>query len=203
MIELTFHTLVWLTYKLGATFAFGLPLTLLIWANIKKETSIIRLLSIYWKIASLIPISILLITGDRAIGYLTSLASPLLLIISVWFWVDLNEELADLPPWKPLGVIVKVWRWIISFYGLLYLAISLKSLSCIQSITEPKCFALQEAPDQFHLLIKNLFNFLFGAAWTEAIAAFTGYLALIVYVVGLIQWILIRLPKQGRIAGGF
>ena len=52
-------------------------------------------------------------------------------------------------------------------------------------------------------IIRNSFNFLFGANWTEALSAFVGYLALIIYLVGLIQWIFIRLPKQGRIAGNF
>ncbi|ABX08194.1 DUF3177 family protein [Prochlorococcus marinus] len=203
MAEISFRTLVWLTYKLGATFAFGLPLILLIWASIKKEYSIVRLLSIYWKVASLIPISILLLTGDRSIGHLTSFAAPFLLVTSIWFWVDLNEELRDLPHWKPLNFIVKVWRWIISFFGVIYLSLSFSSLSCIQSLSNQSCNAWKEAPIKSHIMLKGLFNFLFGANWTESLAAFLGYLALIAYLVGLLQWLLVRFPKQGRIAGGF
>ena len=32
---------------------------------------------------------------------------------------------------------------------------------------------------------------------------FVGYVALVAYVVGLLQWLLVRLPKQGRVAGEF
>jgi hypothetical protein len=35
------------------------------------------------------------------------------------------------------------------------------------------------------------------------VAAFIGYVGLVAYVVGLLQWLLVRLPKQGRIAGDF
>ena len=203
MANISFHTLIWLTYKLGATFAFGLPLTLLIWATIKQERSIVRLLSIYWKVASLIPISILLLTGDRPIGYLTSFISPLLLIFAVWFWVDLNEELADLPLFKPLPFMVKAWRWMISFFGIFYAILISTSLSCMQSMNGEYCNTWKEAPRNFHQMAQVIFNFLFGANWTESLAAFIGYLALVAYFVGFLQWLLMRLPKQGRFAGDF
>ncbi len=203
MTEMNYQILIWLTYRLGATFAFGLPLILFFWASIRKESSIVRLLSIYWKVASLIPISMLLLIGNRPIGFLTTFISPLLLIISVWFWVDLNEELREFPPWRALAFTVKVWRWCISFFGVFSSLISISSLSCIKSIDGQFCRSWSGAPQVLHLTTKSLFNFFFGANWTEQLAAFVGYLALIVYCVGIVQWVLIRLPKQGRIAGGF
>ena len=62
MPDLPYRNLVWLTYRLGATFAFGLPLVLLLWASLRRETAISRLLGIYWKIASLLVITLLLLT---------------------------------------------------------------------------------------------------------------------------------------------
>ena len=44
---------------------------------------------------------------------------------------------------------------------------------------------------------------LFGGTWSEPVAAFVGYCGLALYVVGLLQWLLVRLPKNGRVAGGF
>jgi hypothetical protein len=35
------------------------------------------------------------------------------------------------------------------------------------------------------------------------VAAFIGYVGLLAYVVGLVQWLLVRLPKLGRVAGDF
>ena len=119
VFDFSYRILVWLIYRLGATFAVGLPSLLLIWALLRKEASMARLLSIYWKIASLMGISMLLLTNERPIGYLTFFITPFLMVSSVWFWVDLNEELADLPPWRPLPFTVRLWRWALTGFGVL------------------------------------------------------------------------------------
>jgi len=199
---ISYGSLVWLSYRLGATFAFGLPLVLFIWASIKKESSIIRLLSIYWKVSSLMVISMLLLTGNRPIGYFTSFLSPVLMVISIWFWIDLNEEINELPPFNALAFSLKIWRWALSVFSCLFSAIAFLSLKCINTIQSNNCYYWIEAPSGLNQIIRNIFNFLFGANWTEALSAFIGYLALIIYIVGFIQWCFIRLPKQGRIAGG-
>ena len=93
--ELSYRALVWLTYRVAATFAVGLPLVLLIWSAWRKDAMVLRLMGLYWKVASLMAISLLLLTDQRPLGYLTAVAAPLLMVVSVWFWVDLNEELAD------------------------------------------------------------------------------------------------------------
>ncbi len=203
MAELPYRSLVWLTYRLGATFAVGLPLVLLIWATLRKEASMVRLLIIYWKISSLLAISILLLTDQKPIGFITIFISPLLMITSVWFWVDLNEELADLPPWRPLPLTVRLWRWALSSFGVLSLAISSVTLPCLKGLAGDNCQAWIEAPMKLHIFVERIFNFLFGGQWTESVAAFIGYVALIAYIVGLIQWLLLRFPRQGRIAGEF
>ncbi len=203
MSEISYRSLVWLSYRLGATFAFGIPLVLFIWSTIKKEPSIIRLLSIYWKVASLMLVSMLLLTGNRSIGYLTSFLSPFLMIICVWFWIDLNEELREFPPKKALPFVLKAWRWALSGYGCFYASLSFKSLNCLNQIESYQCPLWREAPSGLNQVIKNTFNFLFGASWTEVLSAFVGYLGLIIYIVGLVQWLIIRFPKKGRIAGDF
>ncbi len=203
MIEIPYSTLVWLAYRMAATFAIGMPLVLLIWAQFKRASSLIRLLNIYWKIASLFAISILLLTDQRPIGFLTLFLAPILMVGSIWFWIDLNEELADLPPWRPLPLTIRVWRWALSCFGLLSLSISLKSLSCITIISGENCITWLAMPKQLHQVIEKIFSFLFGGNWSEPIAAFVGYMALVIYILGLLQWLLIKLPRQGRIAGDF
>ena len=146
-------------------------------------------------------ISILLLTGEQKIGYITSFASPILIVTSLWFWIDLNEELEDMPPWRALALTIRIWRWSMTFLGIIYASIGFSSLSCFQSIENQSCIPWIEAPQGLHELIKGIFGFLFGGNWTQPLAGFIGYLALIAYLVGLIQWLLIRLPKQGRIAG--
>ena len=203
MNELTYRALVWLTYRLAATFAVGVPLVLLIWSAWRREPMVMRLLGIYWKVASLMAISLLLLTDQRPLGYATAVVAPLLMVISLWFWVDINEELADQPTWRPLPLAVKVWRWAFSAYGLLSLGMSVTGLGCMQQLDSPTCFTWLEAPQGIHGLAATVFNFLFGGMWTEAVAAFVGYVALVAYLAGLLQWLLVRLPRYGRVAGDF
>ena len=60
MSDFTTRALVWLTYRLGATIALGIPLVLLIWSGLRRDPALMRLLGIYWKVASLLAISVLL-----------------------------------------------------------------------------------------------------------------------------------------------
>lgn len=201
---LLYRTLVWLDYRLAAVFALGLPLVLLVWAARQQERALVRLLGIYWKVASLLLITVLLLTDNRPLGYLLALLAQLLLVASVWFWVDLNEELADLPPWRPLPFVVRAWRWGLSVFGLLGAGLSAVALDCVRGgVTRPICRVWLEAPDDLHGGVARVFAFVFGGSWTGTIAAFVGYVALVGYGVGLLQWLLVRLPKQGRVAGGF
>jgi hypothetical protein len=165
---------------------------------------LLRLLGIYWKVASLLLITVLLLTDNRPLGYLLAVVAQLLLVVSVWFWVDLNEELADLPPWRPLPFAVRAWRWGLSTFGLLGALLSAQALDCVRGgVTRPLCRVWLEAPDDLHGGVARVFDFLFGGSWTGTIAAFVGYVALVGYAVGLLQWLLVRLPKHGRVAGGF
>jgi hypothetical protein len=181
-----------------------LPLVLLIWAALRRDGAMVRLLTIYWKVASLLVITALLFTDGRPLGYLLAGAAQLLVVASLWFWVDLNEELADQPPWRPLAFTLRAWRWGTTALGLLGAGLSATAFGCFSgSVTRPFCAVWLEAPRGLNLHVDRLFSFLFGGAWTNAIAAFVGYLALVGFVVGFLQWLLVRLPKQGRVAGGF
>jgi hypothetical protein len=201
---LLYRTLVWLDYRLAAVFAVGLPLVLLIWAAWKQEQALVRLTGIYWKVASLLLITVLLLTDNKPLGYLLAFLAQLLVVVSVWFWVDLNEELDDLPPWRPLPFAIRAWRWGLSVYGVLGALLSALALDCVRGgVTRPICRVWLEAPDDLHGGAARVFNFMFGGSWTGVIAAFVGYVALVGYGVGLLQWLLVRLPKQGRVAGGF
>ena len=203
MNELSYRALVWLTYRLAAVFALGLPSVLLIWSAVRREASMVRLLSMYWKVASLMGISMLLLTDQRPLGYVTAFLAPLLMAISVWFWVDLNEELEDLPPWRPLPLTVRLWRWALSGFALLNVVMMGTALSCMQQADSVSCQAWLEAPRGVHAAVESVFAFVFGGQWTQSVAAFVGYVALVAYLAGSLQWLLVRLPRNGRVAGEF
>ncbi|MBM5820082.1 MAG: DUF3177 family protein, partial [Cyanobacteria bacterium K_DeepCast_150m_m2_101] len=156
---LLYRTLVWLDYRLAAVFAVGLPLVLLLWAAWKHEQALVRLMGIYWKVASLLLITVLLLTDNKPLGYLLAFLAQLLVVVSVWFWVDLNEELDDLPPWRPLPFAVRAWRWGLSVFGVLGALLSARALDCVRGgVTRPVCRVWLEAPDDLHGGAASFFN---------------------------------------------
>ena len=164
---------------------------------------VVRLLGLYWKVASLMGISVLLLVDERPLGYLTAVVAPVLMVVSVWFWLDLNEELADQPAWKALPLTVRLWRWALSGFAVISVAMTTTGLSCLQGGQTANCLAWLEAPQGLHGLAATMFDFIVGGQWTEAFAAFVGYVALVAYLAGFLQWLLIRLPRYGRVAGDF
>ena len=199
-----YRSLVWLAVRLGLLFTVGLPLVLLVWTSLRREGALGRLLGLYWKMASLLLIALLLLTNKAPLGFALLVAAPLLLVAVLWFWVDLNEELADVPTWRGLPLTVRIWRWSLSFYALALAALASTALSCLTGgLERPVCAAWLEAPDQLHGVLAQIFGFVFGGRWTPAVAGFLGYAGLAGFAVGLLQWLLVRLPRQGRVAGEF
>jgi hypothetical protein len=202
--DLLYRSLVWLDVRLGMLFAVGLPLVLLVWAALRKEQAILRLLGIYWKVASLMLIALLLLTDNRPTGFLLLVLAPLLVVASLWFWVDLNEELADMPPWRGLPLTLRIWRWSLTLLSLAGASLAITALPCMAgALQRGLCRVWLEAPLGLNGVVAQVFGFVFGAAWTPGVAAFVGYTALVAYVVGLLQWLLVRLPRLGRVAGEF
>ena len=199
-----YRSLVWLDVRLGVLFAVGLPLVLLVWSILRKEDALVRLLGIYWKVSSLLLIALLLLTDGQPLGFPLLVLAPLLIVAGLWFWVDLNEELDDLPPWRALPLTLRIWRWSLTFFSLGSAALAVTALPCMGAAAQdPFCRVWLEAPASLHGVVAKVFGFIFGGQWTPGVAAFVGYVALVAYVVGLLQWLLVRLPRLGRVAGEF
>ena len=199
-----YRSLVWLDVRLGVLFAVGVPLVLLVWSVARRQPALIRLMGLYWKVSSLLLIALLLLVDQRPSGYPLLVLAPLLILVSLWFWVDLNEELADMPPWRPLPLTVRIWRWSLSGLALFSAGLAITALPCMAA--RPGlgfCQPWLEAPRGLNNAVDKVFDFVFGADWNPGVAAFLGYLALVAYGVGLLQWLLVRLPRQGRVAGEF
>ncbi len=203
MTEPQFQTLVWLSYRIAATFAFGLPLFLFIWARFSNSTSIDRLLSIYWKVSSLYVINILFLSGDSQLGQFISLVSPILMVTSIWFWVDLNEEIEEMFKFNPISLTTRIWRWTLSLWGILNTGLHIFSWRCLNSINGNYCDTWREIPYNSFITTKIIIKFILGGNWTTTLATFFAYLALILYLIGILQWLLIQFPKNGRFAGKF
>lgn len=192
-----FGSLVWLDYRLAVLFTVILPLVLLIWAFVQKVEVIQRLLSTYWRVASLLIITVYLMIAALPISFLASLMARILIPISLWFWVDLNEELDDLPS-SPLKLGFTSWRWAVSLYNALGAIALLPFLPCAftkssqELITDPNCRIWLDPPWTY----KQMFH----PNLTPQFLGFVALVGLAFYFICLAYFIFFKLGKQGRSA---
>ena len=189
---------IWLSFQLSIIFLIGIPVTLSFWSIKKRNKAVNKLLSIYWKISLLFFISLLLLIGEFNYALLITNISTLLMTVSVWFWNDINDELREYDFSYWLTTTTKIWRWTITFISLNFFIQSLLNLNCFSFINSDACAIWLKPSSNLYIIIKNLFNFFFGANFTQPIAKFLGLFSLFIYILGLIQWSIIKLPKNGR-----
>ena len=118
--------------------------------------------------------------------------------VSVWFWNDINDELREYDFSYSLITTTKIWRWTITFISLNFFIQSLQNFNCFSFINSDTCAILLQPSSNLYIVLKNLFNFFFGANFTKTISKFLGLFSLLIYILGLIQWSIIKLPKNGR-----
>ncbi len=192
--ELWFRPLVWMDYRLAVLFSVVMPLILLIWAFVQKAEAVQRLLTIYWRVSSLLAITVYLLIPALPVGFISGLMARILIPISLWFWVDLNEEIEDQPR-GALKLTFNSWRWAISVYCLLGAISQVPTLQCAFSkntLAGPLCRTLLEPP----LLFKEYFH----PNSAPQFLGFLGVVGLIIYVLCLSYFVLVKLGKQGRSA---
>lgn len=192
--EVWLRPLVWMDYRLAVLFAVILPLILLIWAFVQKSEAIQRLLTIYWRVSSLLAVSVYLLIPALPVGYISGLMARVLIPISLWFWIDLNEEIDDQPR-GALKLTFNAWRWAITIYSVLGAIAGIPFLRCAFSsnaATDAFCNTLREPP----LLFKDYFH----PNSTPQFLGFLGIVGLIFYVLCLSYFVIFKLGKQGRSA---
>tara|TARA_Y100001978_G_scaffold201513_1_gene220035 strand:+ start:271 stop:663 length:393 start_codon:yes stop_codon:yes gene_type:complete len=121
--------------------------------------------------------------------------------LSVWFWTDINMELDEYSLMHPLSITTKIWRWALTFISINFIIQSLNNFSCITSINSSLCKEWLVPSENLYKFIKYIFQFLFGANFSEPVAKFLGLLSLFIYTLGIIQWLIIKFPKTGRNSG--
>ena len=189
---------VWLSFQLSIIFFIGIPITLLLWSIKRRNKAVNKLLLIYWKVSLLFFISLFLLIGKYNYALLITNISTFLMTISVWFWNDINDELKEYEFSYSLATTTKVWRWSLTFISLNFLIQSLQNIGCFAFINSPVCKIWLKPSSNLYFIMKNFFNFFFGANFTQPISTFLGLFSLLIYILGLIQWSIIKLPKNGR-----
>lgn len=194
MEKLFLMSIAWTDFRLSLLLSIFIPLILTIWATLQKTISIQRLLTIYWRVASLSLFSFYLLIPVWQIGYLTAFFAKILIAISLWFWVDINDEIRDLPK-SLFKLSITSWRWAMTLYCLLGAIANVFSLSCAfatNATQETICKIWLEAPWHYK-------EFMHPKA-TTGFLGFLGMAGLTVYIISFAYFLLFRLIKQGRIA---
>lgn len=180
-------------YRLAVLLAVFIPLILMIWAFVQKVEPIERLLTIYWRVASLLAITVYLMIAQLPISFIVSLSALVLIPISLWFWEDLNEEIEDRR--GALRLAFAAWRWAVSLYFALGAVAQLFFLNCAFSktaIAAPRCQVWLEAP--------FLFKQALHPGSRVGTLGFWAIVALIIYVGFLLYFVFFKLSRQGRSA---
>jgi hypothetical protein len=192
--DIWFRPFVWIDYRLAVLFLVIIPLILLIWAFVQKSEGIQRLLTIYWRVSSLVAITIYLMIAQYPVSFISGLMAQILIAVSLWFWVDINDEI-EYQTSGALKFIFTSWRWATTVYCILGTLAFIPFLGCAFSANVMKtayCRVWFEVP----LLFKEYFH----ANSKAEFLGFLGITSLIVYVVYLSYFVLIKLGKQGRSA---
>ena len=193
-----FQPLVWMDYRLAVLFTVILPLILLVWAFVEKADAMVRLLIIYWRVASLLAITLYLMIAALPVSFMSSPLARFLVPMSLWFWIDLNEEIADRPP-SPLKLIFMAWRWAVTVYSGLGVLAQLPFITCAfksqsQVIDDPFCRVWLDPPWLYKEIFHSHTNLQF--------LGFLGLVGLVIYVLSLSYFVLIKFAKNGRSATG-
>ncbi len=185
--------LVWLDFRLAVLFTVLIPLGLLIWAFQTRTEVIKRSLIIYWRVSSLLAITVYLMIGSLPISFLTGFAGRLLIPLSLWYWQDLNEDISATR--SPLKFWYTAWRWAITAYCVVGTLFGLNFVNCAFMSAErmgDRCLTLLDVP----LAFKAMFH----VNTPADNLAFAGIVGLIIYSLYLGVFLFFSLPKQGRIA---
>ncbi|MEA5618679.1 DUF3177 family protein [Cronbergia sp. UHCC 0137] len=194
MEQIWFRPFVWMDYRLGLLFVVIIPLILLIWSFVQKSEAIQRLLIIYWRVATLLGITIYLMIGGLAVSFMSGLMARILIPISLWFWIDINDEI-EYQSSGLLKLIFTSWRWAVSVYCVLSAIAFTPFVNCAfstEALKTPYCRVWLETP----LMFKDYFH----ANSKPAFLGFLGIVGLVIYVLYLSYFVLVKLGKQGRSA---
>lgn len=192
------ENLVWMDYRLAVLFTVLIPLVLLIWAFTLKSEAIQHIVTIYWKVASLLAITVYLMIAALPISYISAIAARILIPISLWFWVDLNDEVDDGPS-SPLKLCFTAWRWAMTVYMGIGALLQIPVTRCAfwskdTVLADPYCRIWLDPPWGY----KEMFH----ANTSVGFLGFLGIVALIFYTGCMTWFIVVRLSRQGRSATG-
>ncbi len=185
--------LVWLDYRLALLFIVFVPFGLLCWAFQSNSEAIKRSLLLYWRVASLVLITIYLAIGGLSIAFVLGIVAEILIVLALWFWQDLNEDIEASR--KSLKPIYLGWRWATTVYCLLSVVFRL-------FFVNGAFIKAEQLSDIYKIWFEPPLSFstVFHHGMPVENLAFFGAVGAIVYGLYFCSFLAFSLPKTGRIA---
>jgi hypothetical protein len=200
MSDSLLSTLIWTDFRLAVLLTVIVPMVLLIWAFVQRNDGVQGLMVIYWRVASLLAITVYLMIVALPISFVSGLIARILIPIGLWFWVDLNDDVADMPTWKPLRLAFTSWRWAVSVYCGIGALFSALFLNC--ALLDRTGILAEGNRCRLWLNPPWGFKEIFHGNTDEKLLGFLGILGLTAYVLCLGYFVVVRLGRQGRSATG-
>lgn len=198
MAENWLESLVWTDYRVAVLFTVLIPLGLLLWALVAKADALQKLMVIYWRVSSLLAITVYLMIGSLPVSFVAALGARVLIPLGLWFWVDLNEEIDDQPQGR-LKFAFKAWRWAMTIYCAIGTVVQVLTLPCA---LKPSEVLVKDAACRVWLEPTWLYREYFHNNTNPSFLGVLGVLGLAIYVIYLAYFVVFRLGKQGRSATG-
>ncbi len=198
MAENWLESLVWTDYRVAVLFTVLIPLGLLLWAFVAKADALQKLMVIYWRVSSLLAITVYLMIASLPVSFVAALGARVLIPLGLWFWVDLNEEIDDQAQPR-LKFVFKAWRWAMTIYCAIGTVAQVLTLPCALKASE---VMVQDAACRVWLAPTWLYRQYFHGNTNPSFLGVLGLLGLGIYVIYLAYFVLFRLGKQGRSATG-
>jgi hypothetical protein len=198
------QAIVWTDFRIAVLLTVIFPLALLIWSAVSQSDAVTKLLVIYWRVASLLAIALYLLIAALPIGYLVAWFARMLLPISLWFWVDVNEEIEEMPS-SPFKLLLTGWRWALTIYSVFGVLFQVPSLSCAfaphteivkqaEMTSATVCNVWLQAPWGFRELLHGTTKPWFLGS--------VGIVGLVIYALYMSYFVFFRLGRSKRSAMG-
>ncbi len=181
--------LIWWDFRLAVVTTVLMPLGLLAGAYLSRCQPLIQLMTYYWRVSSLLAITVYLMIAGFPLSFLTGALARALIPAALWFWDKLVDRILVLPGWIP--PIFQVWRWMVTIYMGIGFFFSLAFLPCaFQSSVSASCRVWFEPPLAFRELFHSYLSI--------EVLGLVGLLGLAAYIWGAV--IFGQLLRQGAFA---
>jgi hypothetical protein len=113
------RSLVWTDFRVAVALFVVVPFALLVASVVARvprtpdersssAETVLRLMTSYWQASSLLLLTVALNVQEANFGVFCGLAAQAMIVVSLWWWSDLNEELDDDD--APLSRAFRAWR---------------------------------------------------------------------------------------------